>query len=146
MTDFRPILLVEDDPNDAELTLEALAEYHLINEVVTVRDGAQALDLFYGRGQYRQRTPCIPAVVLLDLHLPKIDGLEVLHSLRADPRLMTVPVIILTGSRAVSDFVESNRMGVSAYLEKPLNFFRLSEAILKLGLRWAVFDSQPTSR
>ena len=116
--DLKRILLAEDDPNDVELTLEALGEHHLANEVVVVNDGVEALDYLYVRGRFANRASGNPAVVLLDIKMPKLDGLEVLNRMRSDERLQLVPVVMLTSSREESDLVESYRLGVNAYVVK----------------------------
>jgi CheY-like chemotaxis protein len=137
------ILLVEDDPKDVELTVEALAEHHLANEVVVANDGAEALDYLYQRGQYQLRGGGHPAVVLLDLKLPKVDGLEVLRTIRGDSGLKTIPVVILTSSREERDVVESYRLGVNAYVVKPVAFQEFMEAVKQLGIFWAIINEPP---
>lgn len=137
------ILLVEDDPNDVELTLTALTENHLTNEIVVVRDGAEALDYLYQRGAYASREAGNPAVILLDLKLPKVDGLEVLKRVKADPDLRTVPVVMLTSSREEQDLVESYNSGSNAYVVKPVGFGEFGEAVKELGLFWAVINEPP---
>src|ERR1700746_3131279 len=116
------ILLVEDDPKDVELTLTALEEYNLANEVVVARDGQEALDYLYCRGQFSTRPHDNPAVLLLDLKLPKVDGLEVLDQIKSDERLKMIPVVVLTSSREESDMVKSYQLGVNAYVVKPVDF------------------------
>ncbi len=137
------ILLVEDDPNDVELTLTALTQNHLTNEIVVVRDGAEALDYLYQRGAYASREAGNPAVILLDLKLPKVDGLEVLKQVKADPDLKTTPVVMLTSSREEQDLVESYNSGSNAYVVKPVGFGDFVEAIGELGLFWAVVNQPP---
>jgi CheY-like chemotaxis protein len=141
--DVRKILLVEDNSNDVELTLSALSEYHLANEVDVVRDGEEALDYLYKRGKYTERTTVNPAVVLLDLKLPKIDGLEVLEQIKADPDLKTVPVVMLTSSREEQDLIRSYSLGVNAYVVKPVEFSEFLHALKELGLFWAVINQPP---
>jgi CheY-like chemotaxis protein len=143
MADLKPILLVEDNPNDLELTLAALAENHLANEVVVVRDGAEALDYLYGRGVFRLRAKGNPAVVLMDLKLPKIDGLQVLETIKKDPELQPIPVVMLTSSREEQDLLKSYTLGVNAYVVKPVDFVEFADAIKELGLFWAVINRPP---
>jgi CheY-like chemotaxis protein len=143
MTDVKRILLVEDTPNDIELTLAALEENNLANEVVVVRDGAEALDYLYRRGLYKLRTPGHPAVVLLDLKLPKVDGLEVLQQVKSDPNLRSMPVVMLTSSREEIDLVRSYDLGVNAYVVKPVDFREFVTALKELGLFWAVINEPP---
>jgi CheY-like chemotaxis protein len=132
------MLLVEDDPYDVELTLTALAENRLTNEIVVVRDGAEALDYLYRRGEYGSREAGSPAVMLLDLKLPKVDGLEVLKRIKGDPNLKTIPVVMLTSSREEQDIARSYDLGTSAYVVKPVGFNDFVEAVRELGLFWAV--------
>ncbi len=146
MADVKRILLVEDSPNDIELTLAALAENHLANEVVVARDGEEALDYLYRRGMFKLRELGQPAVVLLDLKLPKVDGLEVLAQLKADPALKVVPVVMLTSSHEEKDLVRSYNLGVNAYVVKPVDFPEFVEAVKEVGLFWAVINEpQPGS-
>ena len=140
------ILLVEDSEQDVELTLGALAQHHLANEVVVVRDGEQALDYLTQRGPYAGRPGGNPVVVLLDIKLPKIDGLEVLQRLRSDPALRATPVVMLTSSREERDIVRSYNLGVNAYVVKPVEFQSFVEAIRELGLFWAVINQPPPVR
>ncbi|HTR55018.1 MAG TPA: response regulator [Kofleriaceae bacterium] len=137
------ILLVEDDPKDIDLTLAALEEYNLANEVVVVRDGAEALDYLYARGKYRSRASENPAVVLLDLKLPKIDGLEVLRQVRSDEKLKLMPVVVLTSSHEEKDMVASYKLGVNAYVVKPVDFHAFVNAVKELGVFWAVINEPP---
>lgn len=137
------ILLVEDDPKDVELTLTALEEYNLANEVVVARDGAEALDYLYSRGQYSSRSGENPAVLLLDLKLPKIDGLEVLQQIKSDESLRLIPVVVLTSSNQEKDMVASYRLGVNAYVVKPVDFHEFVNAIKELGVFWAVINEPP---
>ena len=137
------ILLVEDDPYDVELTLSALAENHLANEVVVVRDGAEALDYLYRRGAYESRVAGHPVVMLLDLKLPKVDGLEVLEHVKSNPDLKTTPVVMLTSSREEQDLARSYNLGTNAYVVKPVGFSDFVEAIRKLGLFWTVVNQPP---
>jgi DNA-binding response OmpR family regulator len=137
------ILLVEDDPKDVELTLTALDEYNLANEVVVASDGEQALDYLYYRGKFMQRARENPAVLLLDLKLPKVDGLEVLKQLKADEKLKMIPVVVLTSSREEKDMVTSYQLGVNAYVVKPVDFHEFVNAIKELGVFWAVINEPP---
>lgn len=137
------ILLVEDDPKDIELTLAALGEYKLANEVIVVRDGAEALDYLHTKGNYRSRARENPAVVLLDLKLPKVDGLEVLREIRSDERLKLIPVVVLTSSREDRDMVASYKLGVNAYVVKPVDFHEFVNAVKELGVFWAVINEPP---
>jgi CheY-like chemotaxis protein len=134
------ILLVEDDPYDVELTLSALTENHLTNEIVVARDGAEALDYLYRRGTYQSREAGNPAVILLDLKLPKVDGLEVLKRIRAAPDLKTVPVVMLTSSREEQDLLESYTLGSNAYVVKPVGFRDFVEAVKEVGLFWTIIN------
>jgi CheY-like chemotaxis protein len=137
------ILLVEDDPKDVELTLEALGEYNLANEVIVARDGAQALDYLYCRGPHAARTKGNPAVLLLDLKLPKVDGLEVLKQIRSDAKLKLIPVVVLTSSREERDMMGSYQLGVNAYVVKPVDFHEFVNAVKELGVFWAVINEPP---
>lgn len=143
MIKLKRILLVEDNANDAELTLEALAEHNLANEVDLVKDGAQALDYLYRRGKYEGSEDGNLAVILLDLKLPKVDGLEVLRTIKADDILKYVPVVVLTSSREERDVIESYRLGVNAYVVKPVNFNEFITAVKELGAFWAIVNEPP---
>lgn len=143
MADLRPILLVEDNPRDLELTLAALAKCQLANEIVIARDGAEALDFLYGRGQFRQRDAGDPAVVLLDLKLPKVDGLEVLEKVKSDASKRQIPVVMLTASREEQDLLRSYELGVNAFVVKPVDFNAFFEAIQDLGMFWAILNEPP---
>jgi CheY-like chemotaxis protein len=137
------ILMVEDDPKDVELTLTALEDYNLTNEVVVARDGEEALDYLFCRGSFKMRTNENPAVLLLDLKLPKIDGLEVLQILKSDPKLKLIPVVVLTSSREERDMVASYKLGVNAYVVKPVDFHEFVNAIKELGVFWAIINEPP---
>jgi DNA-binding response OmpR family regulator len=137
------ILLVEDDPKDVELTLTALDEYNLANEVVVAADGEQSLDYLYCRGNYMRRDRENPAVLLLDLKLPKVDGLEVLKQIKSDENLKMIPVVVLTSSREEKDMVASYKLGVNAYVVKPVDFHEFVNAIKELGVFWAVINEPP---
>jgi CheY-like chemotaxis protein len=145
VADLRPILLVEDNPRDVELTLAALAKCQLANEIIVARDGAEALDLLTGEGRSHNR-PLLPAVVLLDLKLPKVDGLEVLERIKSDPARSRVPVVMLTSSREERDLVRSYECGVNAFVVKPVDFGAFFEAIQDLGMFWAVLNEPPPER
>lgn len=145
MSTLGRILIVEDDPNDVELTLTALAEYNLANEVVVARDGQQALDYLYCRGEFRTRSNGNPAVVLLDLKLPKVDGLEVLQQVKSDERLKMIPVVVLTSSHEEKDMMRSYKLGVNAYVVKPVDFHEFVNAVKELGAFWAVINEPPPS-
>ena len=143
MNNLGRILLVEDDPKDVELTLMALEEYNLVNEVVVVFDGAEALDYLYCREKFADRTSENPAVLLLDLKLPKVDGLEVLQQIKSDQKLRMIPVVVLTSSREERDMVASYKLGVNAYVVKPVDFHEFVNAIKELGVFWAVINEPP---
>ena len=137
------ILMVEDDPKDVELTLTALEDYNLTNEVVVARDGEEALDYLYCRGNFKMRTNENPAVLLLDLKLPKVDGLEVLQTIKSDEKLKVIPVVVLTSSREERDMVASYKLGVNAYVVKPVDFHEFVNAIKELGVFWAIINEPP---
>jgi CheY-like chemotaxis protein len=137
------ILMVEDDPRDVELTLTALGEYNLTNEVVVIHDGEEALDYLYRRGNFSARQSDNPAVLLLDLKLPKVDGLEVLKQVKSDEILRVIPVVVLTSSREESDMVASYKLGVNAYVVKPVDFHEFVNAIKELGMFWAIVNEAP---
>ncbi len=140
---LKPILLVEDNPNDLELTLVALERSQLANDVVIKRDGAEALDYLLRRGDYEDRADGNPAVLLLDLKLPKVDGLEVLKTVRETPALRSIPVVMLTSSREEPDLMRAYEMGVNAYVVKPVEFKDFVAAISDLGIFWAVLNEPP---
>jgi|SRR5580693_7457356 CheY-like chemotaxis protein len=137
------ILMVEDDPKDVELTLTALEEYNLANEVVVTHDGEEALDYLYCRGKFEGRSSDNPAVLLLDLKLPKVDGLEVLQQVKSDEKLRMIPVVVLTSSHEEKDVVASYKLGVNAYVVKPVDFHEFVNAIKELGIFWAVINAAP---
>ncbi|MSM40010.1 MAG: response regulator [Geobacter sp.] len=143
MNQIRNILLVEDNPNDAELTMEALAEHNLANKVEWVHDGEEALDYLFRRGSFAGRTSNNPVVILLDLKLPKVDGLQVLKAIKDDEALKTVPVVILTSSREECDLIEGYRLGVNAYVVKPVEFRAFMDAVRELGAFWALINEPP---
>ena len=141
------ILLVEDNPRDVELTLHALQEHHLTNNITVIRDGAEALDFMFGTGQYAGRNVSHrPKVILLDLKLPKVDGHEVLRQLKADERTQMVPVVVLTSSKEERDIVESYKLGVNSYIVKPVDFEQFSESMRQLGMYWMLLNQVPPSR
>jgi CheY-like chemotaxis protein len=137
------ILMVEDDPKDVELTLTALEEYNLANEVVVAHDGEEALDYLYCRGKFAGRSSDNPAVMLLDLKLPKVDGLEVLQQVKSDEKLRMIPIVVLTSSHEEKDMVTSYKLGVNAYVVKPVEFHQFVNAIKELGIFWAVINAAP---
>jgi CheY-like chemotaxis protein len=141
--ELKRILLVEDDPRDVELTVEALKENNLCNAVDVVGDGEKALDYLYCRGEFAGRKGCLPAVILLDLKLPKVDGREVLRVIKADESKRLIPVVVLTSSREERDLAETYKMGVNAYVVKPVDFHEFVDAVRSLGLFWAVINEPP---
>ena len=143
MAEIGRILLVEDDPKDVELTMTALEEYNLSNEVVVASDGEEALDYLYCRGKFQRRGGENPAVMLLDLKLPKVDGLEVLEKVKSDDKLKLIPVVVLTSSREERDMVTSYKLGVNAYVVKPVDFHEFVNAIKELGVFWAIINEPP---
>ena len=143
MPEIARILLVEDDPKDVELTMTALEEYNLGNEVVVASDGEEALDYLFHRGKFQLRSGENPAVLLLDLKLPKVDGLEVLRTIKSDENLNMIPVVVLTSSREERDMVASYRLGVNAYVVKPVDFHEFVNAIKELGAFWAIINEPP---
>ncbi|MGC2061424.1 MAG: response regulator [Thermodesulfovibrionales bacterium] len=143
MVKLKRILLVEDSPNDIELTLEALSEHNLANDVEVARDGQEALDYLYHEGQFSDRPNGNPAVILLDLKLPKINGLEVLKKIRSDDRLKLIPVVVLTSSHEESDRIASYNLGVNAYVVKPVDFHAFIDAVKGLGIFWAIINEPP---
>ena len=140
MAELKRILLAEDSAKDVELTLAALEEKHLANKVDVVRDGEEALNYLYRRGRFQGREGNNPIVVLLDIKMPKVDGLEVLRQIKADERLKTTPVVIVTSSREEQDLIESYKLGVNAYVVKPVNFNQFVDAVKEIGAFWAVIN------
>lgn len=140
---LKPILLVEDNPKDLELTLLALEKGNLANDVVSVRDGKEAIDYLFRNGPYADRPQGNPSVILLDLKLPKLDGIQVLEKVKAEPALQSVPVVMLTTSREERDLVRSYKLGVNAYVVKPVGFKEFVDAIQELGVFWAVLNEPP---
>jgi len=138
------ILIVEDDPNDLELTLHALREEHICNQIQITRDGEEALDFVFCRGAFRDRHPdCDPKLILLDLKLPKVDGLEVLEQIRHEARTKLLPVVILTSSKQEEDMAKSYCLGVNSYIQKPVDFDRFRSAIKQLGHYWLLVNQPP---
>jgi CheY-like chemotaxis protein len=137
------ILMAEDDPRDVELTLAALEEYNLANKVLVVHDGEQALDYLYRRGKYKTRAGNDPVLVLLDLKMPKVNGLEVLKAIKADEHLKIIPVVVLSSSRETPDLVECYKHGVNAYVVKPVDFAEFMKAVKQLGVFWALVNEPP---
>ncbi len=144
MTNEVEILLIEDNPNDVELALRALKKNNLANRVLTVKDGAEALDFIFGKGVYQnRRVENVPRVILLDLKLPKVDGIEVLRSIRADERTKYIPVVILTSSSEERDIVETYKLGVNSYIVKPVNFEKFIDVVRELGYYWLLLNHRP---
>lgn len=141
--ELKDILLADDSGKDVELILTALQQHNIANRVVVVRDGAEALEYLYREGEFAQRRGGNPAVILLDLKMPRVDGLEVLRRVKADDNLKTIPVVILTSSREERDLVEGCRLGVNAYLVKPIRFNEFREAVSRLGIFWVLIDEPP---
>ena len=146
MGELKRILLAEDNANDVELTLAALRANRLANEVIVVRDGAEAMDYLRRTGPYADRPPSLPALMLLDLKMPKVDGLEVLRLVKADPDLRMLPVVVLTSSREEQDLVRSYNLGVNAYVVKPVDFSAFMDAVKLLGGFWALLNEPPPGR
>ncbi len=145
MVEIRTILFAEDNPRDVELTLEALGDHNLANNVIVVRDGVEALDYLRCEGKYKQRRPGNPAVLLLDIKMPRMDGIEVLKTIRGDDKLKTLPVVMLTSSREEQDLIRSYEFGVNAYVVKPVDFKEFIEAVRQVGVFWAVINEVPTA-
>ena len=143
MIQLKRILLVEDSEKDIELALAALGEHNLANEVVVVRDGAEALDFLFRRGEFAGRPPGLPVVVLLDLKMPKVDGLEVLKQVKNDPELKRIPVVMMTSSREEQDLVKSYALGANAYVVKPVDFQQFVDSIKQIGFFWAILNEPP---
>jgi len=143
IADVKRIVLAEDNANDVELTMTALRENHVVNEIVVVRDGAEALDYLYKRNKFVDRAGHNPALLLLDLKMPKVDGIEVLRQVKSDVALRTIPVVVLTSSREEQDLVRTYDLGVNAYVVKPVDFHEFIEAVKLLGGFWAVVNETP---
>ncbi|MGV0028529.1 response regulator [Phormidesmis priestleyi] len=142
-TDMRRILLVEDSTNDVELILTSLSDNHLANEVVVVRDGEEALNYLYRRGIFKMRMEGNPVVILLDLKLPRVNGMEVLSQIRSEPSFRLVPVVVLTSSREEPDLLNCYELGANAYVVKPIDFHEFVDVIKQVGLFWAVVNQPP---
>ena len=142
-TQLHSILLVDDSPRDTELTLDALAQYNLANEVVAVRDGVEALDYLHRRGRFAARAAGQPAVVLLDLKMPRVNGIEVLQQMKSDPELKIIPVVVLTSSREGLDLAKCYQLGVNAYIVKPVQFHNFVDVVKQVGAFWAVVNEPP---
>jgi CheY-like chemotaxis protein len=143
MSTLRPILLAEDNPNDVELTLTALHALNLANEIIVVHNGAEVLDFLHRRGQFQQRANVPPAVILLDLKMPRVDGLETLRQIRSDSELRTIPIVILTSSREENDLVKGYELGANSYVVKPVDFDQFISAVSQLGVFWAIINEPP---
>lgn len=143
MEALKRILLVEDDPKDVELTLEALAEHKLANEVAVARDGVEALDYLYRRGSFAKRPAGNPVVILLDLKMPRMDGVSVLRQIKADEQLRLIPVVILTSSRESQDLETCYHYGINAYVVKPVRFLEFVESVKQIGVFWALINQPP---
>lgn len=143
METSKRILLVEDDPKDIELTLTALEEYNLANEVVVARDGAEALDYLYRRGAFKQRAEGNPVLILLDLKMPKLDGIQVLQQITADEQMCFIPIVVLTSSRESRDLEKCYKLGINAYVVKPVRFTEFIEAVKQTGIFWVLINEPP---
>lgn len=143
MQELKRILLVEDDPRDVELILSTLSEYNLANEIAIARDGVEALDYLYRRGTFAPRPVGNPVVILLDLKMPRLDGLQVVRQLKADEPMRLIPIVILTSSREAHDLEECYKLGVNAYVVKPVRFAEFVEAVKQVGVFWALINEPP---
>ncbi len=137
------ILLVEDNPNDIELILASLKEFNLANTITVARDGVEALEYLSYKGKYKNRKPDLPAVILLDIKMPRMDGIEVLKEIRSDPKLKLIPVVMLTSSIEDQDLIKSYTLGVNAYVVKPVDFSQFTKAVKTLGFFWAILNERP---
>ena len=146
MTHLKTILLVEDNPKDVELTLEAISEHNLVNRVTVVTDGVEAMEYLRFKGKYKLREKGNPAVILLDIKMPRMDGIEVLQAIRKDPALKLIPVVMLTSSREEPDLKRSYELGVNAYVVKPLDFKEFMDAVIQVGVFWALINELPPDR
>jgi len=143
MVELRTILLAEDNPKDVELTIEALSEHNIANQVIVVKDGVEAIEFLRREGKFKLRKPGLPAVLLLDIKMPRMDGIEVLRNVRGDPTLKLLPVVILTSSREEQDLIKSYELGVNAYVVKPVDFKDFIQAVKEIGVFWAVINEVP---
>jgi CheY-like chemotaxis protein len=143
MSELKPILLAEDTPEDAELIIEALADSNLANRVTHVKDGVEAMEYLRCEGKYRTRRPGNPAVAVLDIKMPRMDGIDVLRAIRSDPALQLIPVVMLTSSREEHDLIRSYKLGSNAYVVKPVKFSEFVEAVKQLGIFWAMLNELP---
>ena len=143
MIPVKRILLVEDDLKDIELTLNALCEYHLVNDIVVARDGVEALDYLYRRASFAQRPEGNPVAVLLDLKMPKLDGIQVIKQMKTDAQLQSIPIVVLTSSREASDLEQAYELGVNAYVVKPVHFPEFVQAVKEIGMFWAIINEPP---
>lgn len=143
MDSYKRILLVEDDPNDVELILNALGMYNLVNNIEVTRDGVEALDYLYRRGAFASRSGGNPVLILLDLKMPRLDGIDVLRQLKADEQMRLIPVVILTSSREDRDLGDCYRLGVNAYVAKPVRFADFVEAVKRIGVFWVLVNEPP---
>ena len=143
MTKIKTIVLTEDNPKDVELTLEAMAENNLANNIVVVKDGVELLEYLKREGNFKSRKSENPAFILLDIKMPRMDGLEALRIIRGDEKLKTIPVVILTSSREEQDLFNSYNLGVNAYVVKPVNFHAFVEAVKQIGIFWALLNELP---
>jgi CheY-like chemotaxis protein len=146
MVEIRTILFAEDNPRDTELTLEALADHNLANNVIVVKDGVETMDYLQRKGKYKQRKPGNPAVLLLDIKMPRMDGIEVLRAIRSNNELKMLPVVMLTSSREEQDLIKSYELGVNAYVVKPVDFKEFIEAVRQVGVFWAVINEVPSGK
>jgi CheY-like chemotaxis protein len=146
MEPLKRILLVEDDPKDIELTLAALEEHNLANEIIVARDGVEALDYLYRRGTFKERPSGNPVVILLDLKMPKLDGVQVLQQIASDPQLRLIPVVVLTSSRESRDLEACYQLGVNAYVVKPVRFTEFIEAVKQIGVFWVLINEPPPNK
>ena len=144
MNNGMEILLIEDNPEDAEITLRAFQKHHIANKIQVVRDGEEALECLFNTGRYAESNLMNPRLILLDLKLPKVDGLEILQRCKADPRTKNIPIVILTSSREEQDLVKSYRLGVNSYVVKPVDFHQFTDAVRQLGLYWMLLNQVPS--
>ncbi|HSC57620.1 MAG TPA: response regulator [Nitrospira sp.] len=145
MTNGTEILLIEDNPEDVEITLRAFQKHHLANKIHVVRDGEEALECLFSTGRYDRRNACANTrLILLDLKLPKVDGLEILQKCKTDPRTKNIPVVVLTSSREERDLIQSYNLGVNSYVVKPVDFPQFTDAVMKLGLYWMLLNQVPS--